>query len=72
MEAVAGIFLPSIIWNFFQQLYRVIWLLTAAPAFQDVRAVIFCYPLTWTFTSVLYIIYFMYYKKKHGFINSNI
>ncbi|WP_033166499.1 MATE family efflux transporter [Clostridium sp. KNHs205] len=64
--------MPFILTLFGVCVLRVIWLLTAAPAFHDVRAVIFCYPLTWTFTSILYIIYFLYFKKKYGFINNNI
>jgi putative MATE family efflux protein len=44
---------------------RVVWLFTAVPLWPDVKTVIFSYPLTWSITSVLFIIYYLYYTKKY-------
>ena len=44
---------------------RVVWLFTAVPVWPDVKTVIFSYPLTWSITSVLFILYYLYYTKKH-------
>jgi putative MATE family efflux protein len=44
---------------------RIVWLLTAVPIWPDVKTVIFSYPFTWFITSILFIIYYIYYTKKH-------
>ena len=48
---------------------RVLWLLLYVPSHRSIYTVIFSYPLTWTVTSVLFLIYlhgFSYYRfKRH-------
>lgn len=51
---------------------RITWILTAVPVWHEVRTVIFSYPMTWTVTSILFVIYFFYYKKKTGLVNINL
>ena len=43
---------------------RVIWILTAFPIFKTVEIVEASYPITWIVTSVLFLIYYLYYTKK--------
>jgi len=43
---------------------RVLWLFTVVPIWPEVKTVIFSYPLTWTVTSLLFIVYYRYYIKK--------
>ncbi|MBR4671278.1 MAG: MATE family efflux transporter [Butyrivibrio sp.] len=43
---------------------RVIWILTAFPIFKTVETVEASYPITWIVTSVLFLIYYLYYTKK--------
>lgn len=51
---------------------RIIWILAAVPVWHEVRTVIFSYPLAWSITSVLFVIYYFYFKKKNGLVNINI
>ncbi|SHO45553.1 MATE family efflux transporter [Anaerocolumna xylanovorans] len=51
---------------------RIIWILSAVPVWHEVKTVIFSYPLAWSVTSVLFVIYYFYFKKKSGLVNINI
>lgn len=51
---------------------RIIWILAAVPVWHEVRTVIFSYPLAWSITSILFVIYYFYFKKKNGLVNVNI
>ncbi|MGN6713874.1 MATE family efflux transporter [Anaerocolumna jejuensis] len=51
---------------------RIAWILSAVPVWHDVKTVIFSYPLTWSVTSLLFLIYYFYFKKKNGLINMSI
>lgn len=41
------------------------WLLTAVPVWNNMKTVMFSYPLTWIVTSVLFIIYYQIYVRRH-------
>ncbi|MCI9540677.1 MAG: MATE family efflux transporter [Lachnospiraceae bacterium] len=41
---------------------RVIWIIFVAPLRPDIFTVSFCYPLTWTITSLLFIIYYKFFS----------
>lgn len=41
---------------------RVIWIIFITPLRPDIFTVSFCYPLTWTVTSLLFIIYYRYFS----------
>lgn len=43
---------------------RMVWIFIAVPIKPDIKTVIFSYPLTWVVTSVLFIIFYFYFKKK--------
>jgi putative MATE family efflux protein len=43
---------------------RVLWIVIAVPQRPEIKTVIFSYPLSWAVTSVLFIIYYMYFWKK--------
>lgn len=62
-------FIPFILTFFGVCLLRIIWILTAVPIWREVQTVIFCYPLTWSVTSLMYIVYYLHYKKKKGYMN---
>lgn len=40
------------------------WLLVAVPIWNNIQTVMFSYPLTWITTSVLFVVYYIYYVKK--------
>lgn len=42
---------------------RVVWIIIAVPLRPDITTIIFSYPLTWSITSILFIIYFYYFSK---------
>lgn len=44
---------------------RVIWILTAFPIFKTVETVEASYPITWIVTSILFLIYYTYFTKRH-------
>ncbi|MFT4146014.1 MAG: MATE family efflux transporter [Mobilitalea sp.] len=46
---------------------RVVWIFTMVPILHDVRTVMFSYPMTWTVTSICFIIYYRYYVKKQKY-----
>ncbi len=47
---------------------RVVWIFTMVPIWHNIRTLIFCYPLTWTITSILFVLYFRYFiKREPGF-----
>lgn len=44
-------------------LLRVVWLILAVPKWHSITTVLTCYPLTWSVTSVCFILYYQYYVK---------
>ena len=52
--------IPTVLTCFGVCLLRVLWVLLAVPRSPDLITVIWSYPITWTFTSVLFIIYYFH------------
>lgn len=65
LRGMGDAFVPMILTCLGVCALRIIWLFTAVPIRPDVKTVIFSYPLTWCITSVLFIVYYLYYTKKH-------
>lgn len=42
---------------------RIVWILAALPHFQTILAAAFCYPLTWTLTSIAFVIYYHFFSS---------
>ncbi len=66
LRGMGNSLLPMIITSLGVCVLRVIWLFTAVPVWPSVRTVITSYPMTWSVTSLLFIIYYRYYVKKNG------
>lgn len=55
-------------------LLRVVWLLGISPIFNELRVTLYCYPITWTTTSLLFLLYYYKFgwlkrcKKKAGHV----
>lgn len=47
---------------------RVLWLLIAVPRWNNMKTVMMSYPITWVITSILFLIYYSWYTKKHKII----
>jgi len=43
---------------------RFVWLSIAVPLHRDIKTVVVSYPLAWTITSVLFLIYYLFKKKR--------
>ena len=44
---------------------RVVWLFTVVPKWNSMKTVMASYPITWVITSLLFLIYYSWYTKKH-------
>lgn len=51
--------LPTLFTLFGVCLLRVVWLWGVAPQFNSLKIVLLCYPITWTLTSVLFVVYYL-------------
>lgn len=67
LRGMGSSFVPMVITSLGVCALRIVWLFVAVPIRPKVTTVIFSYPLTWIVTSILFIIYFRYYTKKHGY-----
>lgn len=63
LRGMGDAFIPMIMTCSGICLLRVIWLIFAVPKWHMITTVITCYPLTWSVTSVCFILYYRYYVK---------
>ncbi len=42
---------------------RILWMFFAVPLRQDIYTIVFSYPLTWTVTTVLFFLYYLFFSK---------
>lgn len=45
---------------------RVVWLFTVVPRWNSMKTVMASYPITWVITSILFLVYYSWYTKKHN------
>lgn len=67
LRGMGNAFIPMLITCFGVCVLRIAWIYTAVPIHRDIKTVIFSYPLTWAATSILFVLYFGYYSKRHPF-----
>ena len=72
IEVLSGIirgagdsFIPMVITLFCVCVLRLVWLFTAVPHWNTILTVLACYPITWTTTSILFLIYWFSEKWLH-------
>ena len=65
LRGMGNSLIPMILTSLGVCLLRVVWIFTAVRVWRDIRILILSYPLAWAVTSILFIIYFIYYTKKH-------
>ena len=63
LRGVGDCWIPTLICLSGICLIRVLWIMLAVPQRPDVYTVTFSYPLTWTITSVLFIVYYCFFSK---------
>ena len=59
LRGIGDSWLPMIICCLGICALRVVWILTAVPLKNDILTIVFSYPLTWTVTSIAFIVYYL-------------
>ena len=59
LRGAGDAFIPTMFTLFGVCLMRVIWLCFIAPQFNNLKVVLASYPITWTLTSILFVIYYL-------------
>lgn len=67
LRGVGDCWIPTLICLSGICLIRVLWIMLAVPQRPDIYTMTFSYPLTWTITSVLFIVYYCFFSKIRGF-----
>lgn len=63
LRGIGDCWIPMIMTALGVCLLRVVWIVMAVPLYPDIKTICFSYPLTWTVTSVLFLIYFKWFSK---------
>ncbi len=63
LRGVGDSWIPMIITCLGVCMLRVVWILVAVPIHNTITTIVFSYPLTWTTTSILFIIYFHKFSR---------
>ena len=66
LRGMGDAFIPMIITMSGVCVLRVVWILVAFPMHKTIEMVEFSYPLTWTTTSILFLIYYNIFIRKRG------
>lgn len=70
LRGVGDCWVPMILCCFGVCVLRITWILVAVPLKRDMYTIMFSYPMTWVVTTVLFIIYYLFFsklKKKRNF-----
>jgi putative MATE family efflux protein len=65
LRGMGSAFIPMLITSLGVCLLRIVWIFTTLPIWPNIRTVILSYPISWTTTSILFILYFIYFMKKN-------
>ncbi len=63
LRGIGDCWIPMIMTALGVCLLRVVWIVAAVPIYPDIKTICFSYPLTWTVTSVLFLIYYRWFSK---------
>ena len=63
LRGAGDCWIPMILTSLGVCVLRIIWVCTAVPIHPSIKTLVFCYPLTWTTTSILFLIYFHWFSK---------
>lgn len=63
LRGTGDCWIPMILTSLGVCVLRIVWICTAVPIRPAIETVVFCYPLTWTVTSILFIIYFHCFSR---------
>jgi putative MATE family efflux protein len=65
LRGMGDAFIPMILTCLGVCVLRVLWILIAVPIRHEISVVALSYPITWIVTSILFIIYYEYFVRKH-------
>lgn len=65
LRGMGSSFIPTLITGGGICILRVVWLFTAVPKWPHIKTVMLSYPITWVMTSILFIIYYQWYVRRH-------
>ena len=65
LRGMGNSLIPMILTSLGVCLLRVVWIFTVVPVWRELKVLILSYPIAWVMTSLLFIIYFIYYIRKH-------
>ena len=64
LRGMGNSFVPMILTSLGVCVLRILWLIVAVPVYPMVQTVVFSYPLTWSITSILFVLYYRHYTKR--------
>lgn len=65
LRGMGSAFIPTLITGGGICVLRVVWLFLAVPRWPHLKTVMLSYPITWVTTSLLFIIYYQWFMRKH-------
>ncbi len=63
LRGIGDCWIPMVMTALGVCLLRVVWIFIAVPLYPDIKTICFSYPLTWTITSILFLVYFRWFSK---------
>ncbi len=66
LRGVGDCWIPTVICCVGICALRVAWVMFAVPLHRDIETIMFSYPLTWTVTSILFVLYYFLFSKMKG------
>ena len=63
MRGVGDCWMPTVLSFLGICALRVVWNIAVVPMRRELHTILFSYPMTWTMTSMLYVIYFLFFSK---------
>lgn len=67
LRGVGDCWLPMLLCCFGVCALRILWIIFAVPLKKDIYTIMFSYPLTWIVTTVLFVIYYLWFSKLRRF-----
>lgn len=63
LRGVGDCWIPTLLSCVGVCLLRVLWIMVAVPMRKDIYSIMFSYPLTWVITSILFIVYYLFFSR---------
>lgn len=67
LRGMGSSLIPMILTSLGVCVLRIVWIFTMLPIWPDVKTVLVSYPISWVVTSILFIVYFIWYTRKHNY-----